>query len=194
MTKVKKAKNMFVDNAEMYKKVCKYKLLCERAKRYGAEKPPVPESLANDITAIAENLSYRDNFRGYAFREDMIQDGVEHVLKYIYSFDTEKYKNVFGWVSKVLWQCYGNRINLEKKQLYLKFKMGVNYFHEMSYLVDGGGASPSIGGVDVQFVNDFIETYEKKHGLNKDAKKKPVEDFSEKDIERNEVDNDDIGP
>lgn len=163
----KRQRNMFVDNAAMYQEVCRYKKLCERARHYKKLKPPVPESLAIDIKAIAENLSYRDNFRGYPFREDMVQDGIEHVLKYIHSFNTEEYKNVFGWVSKILWQCYGNRIKAEKKQLYLKFKQGVNHFHEMSYLVDGGGASPSISGVDVQFVNDFIDTYEEKNGLKK---------------------------
>lgn len=174
----KKTKH-FVNNDEMFAKVCKYKAQCERAERYGAPRPGVPKSLAKDIEDIAESLSHRHNFRNYPFRKDMMQDGIEHVLRYIHSFDTDKFKNVFGWVSLILWQCYGNRIKTEKRQLYLKFKAGMDFYHEMRYLVDGGGAGPSIAGVDVQFINDFIEEFETKNVKKSESKTKAKVDNEE---------------
>lgn len=168
----KKEKLMFVDKAEMYKQVCLYKSRCERAKHYGAPRPAVPESLAADIFAIAESISKRPNFIGYPFREDMLMDGVEHVLKYLHTFNTEKFNNVFGWCYKIIWQCYGNRIKAEKKHLYIKFKQGADFLHELTYEVDGGSRmSASISGVDTQFVNDFIEEFEEKNGIKPRKKK-----------------------
>ena len=164
----KKEKNMFIDKKDMYNKVCKYKAMCERAKKYNAPKPVVPESLAKDVFAIAESISKRHNFSGYPFREDMVMDGVEHVLKYIHTFNTEKFDNVFGWVYTIVWQCFGNRINAEKKQLYIKFKEGSNFIHELSYIIEGGTKnSTSVSGVDVQYINDFIDEYEEKNKLGK---------------------------
>lgn len=160
MTTKKPQKNMFVDNERMYAMVCRYIQQVERAEKYGVERPPINKQLAMDIRAIAESLSHRHNFRNYPFRDDMVQDGIEHVVRYLHRFDTEKFDNVFGWVTTILWQNYGNRISLEKKQLYLKFKATMNYHHELSYLIGGGGAAPSVSGADVQFVNDFIEDYE----------------------------------
>lgn len=163
-----KKKYMFIDKKEMYDKVCKYKAMCERAKKYNAPRPPVPASLAKDVFNIAESISKKHNFSGYTFREDMVMDGVEHTLKYIHTFNIEKFDNVFGWVYMIVRQCFFNRIKAEKKQLYIKFKEGSNFLHEMSYEIEGGTRnSSSITGVDQQYINDYIEEYEMKNGLGK---------------------------
>ena len=42
---------------------------------------------------IAERLSHRPNFINYAFKDDMISDGIENCLQYVNNFDPEKSKN-----------------------------------------------------------------------------------------------------
>ena len=71
---------------------------------------------------IAQRLSYRPNFINYAFREDMISDGIENCVQYIRNFDPEKSKNPFAYFTQIIFFAFIRRIQKEKKQLYIKYK------------------------------------------------------------------------
>lgn len=155
-----KPKNMFVDKAEMLAKVIEYKKMVKFAEEHGLERPGVPAPLAQDVYNIAENLSRRSNFIGYPYRHDMIMSAVESCLKYMHRFDSDKYDNPFGWVTRISWNCFINMITLEKKNLYVKLKAEQAALHEFTYLIDGG---PEVSLNDSQYANDFIRDYEEKN-------------------------------
>ena len=71
---------------------------------------------------IAQRLSFRPNFINYAFREDMISDGIENCVQYIRNFDPEKSKNPFAYFTQIIYFAFIRRIQKEKKQLYIKYK------------------------------------------------------------------------
>ena len=110
--------NHYIDNEKFYEELSKYKKLLE-------EKPEeaFPEYLGECFLAIATNLSYRPNFIGYTYKQDMIGDAVENCLRYWDRFDPEKSKNPFGYFSQISWWAFVRRITAEKKQTELKMEL-----------------------------------------------------------------------
>ena len=67
-------------------------------------------------------MSFRPNFINYAFREDMISDGIENCVQYMNNFNPEKSKNPFAYFTQIIYYAFVRKIQKEKKQLYIKFK------------------------------------------------------------------------
>lgn len=166
-----RVKNYFVDKKEMFDKVKEYKLMVAYARKRELPTPPVPPSLSQDVYNIAENLSRRHNFIGYPFREDMIQTAVRDCLNYMHTFDTEKYDNPFGWVTRVSWNSFLGVIIAEKRQLYLKYKQEQQALHEFTFLVDGG---PEVSLNDSEYINNYIAEYERSAAEKAANQVKPV--------------------
>ena len=72
---------------------------------------------------IANGLSNRPNFINYTFKEDMVFDGVENCIRYCHNFDPDKSKNPFSYFTQIVYYAFLRRIEKEKKQSYIKFKM-----------------------------------------------------------------------
>ena len=73
-----------------------YKDQFNQAKKDGSPPPQISEYLGECFMKIAQRLSYRPNFINYAFRDDMISDGIENCVQYIKNFDPEKSNNPFA--------------------------------------------------------------------------------------------------
>ena len=71
---------------------------------------------------IAERLSHRPNFINYAFREEMVSDGIENCVMYASNFNPEKSSNPFAYFTQIIYYAFLRRIEKEKKQLYIKYK------------------------------------------------------------------------
>jgi hypothetical protein len=72
---------------------------------------------------IATHLSYRPNFINYPYREEMISDGIENCVMYASNFNPEKSKNPFSYFTQIIYYAFLRRIQKEKKQSYVKYKM-----------------------------------------------------------------------
>ena len=94
----------------------------KEAKENGIESPPCPDYIGECFLKIAQRLSFRPNFINYAFREDMISDGIENCVQYMNNFNPEKSKNPFAYFTQIIYYAFVRRIQKEKKQLYIKYK------------------------------------------------------------------------
>ena len=68
----------YVDNQKFLEEIIEYQNQRNYAKEAGEESPPCPEYIGECFLKIAQRLSFRPNFINYAFREDMISDGIEN--------------------------------------------------------------------------------------------------------------------
>ena len=112
----------YVDNQRFLLEMTEYQNERKTAKEYGIELPPCPDYIGECFLKIAQRLSFRPNFINYAFREDMISDGIENCVQYMNNFNPEKSKNPFAYFTQIIYYAFIRRIQKEKKQLYIKYK------------------------------------------------------------------------
>ena len=120
--KQKPKKIHYVDNQKFLEEMIVYKGKCKDAKSREEPEPQISEYVGECFMKIAQRLSFRPNFINYAFREDMISDGIENCVQYIRNFDPEKSKNPFAYFTQIIYFAFIRRIQKEKKQLYIKYK------------------------------------------------------------------------
>ena len=113
----------YVDNQRFLLEITEYQNERKEAKENGIESPPCPDYIGECFLKIAQRLSFRPNFINYAFREDMISDGIENCVQYIHNFDPEKSKNPFAYFTQIIHYAFLRRIQKEKKQLEIKTKI-----------------------------------------------------------------------
>ena len=121
--KQKPKKIHYVDNQKFLEEMIVYKGKCKDAKNKGEPAPQISEYVGECFMKIANRLSFRPNFINYAFREDMISDGIENCVQYIRNFDPEKSKNPFAYFTQIIYFAFVRRITKEKKQQKIKDKL-----------------------------------------------------------------------
>ena len=176
--KLKVAKIHYVDNAVFLEAMIEYKKQYYISKENDEELPIISEYLGSVFLKIAQRLSFRPNFINYAFKDDMISDGIENCLHYIHNFNPEKSTNPFAYFTQIIYYAFIRRIQKEKKQLYIKFKSMQNY--EINSTYDGSaneGDNVDLAGdyknSDFRvMVDEFVDTFEKSK-KKKAVKKKP---------------------
>jgi DNA-directed RNA polymerase specialized sigma24 family protein len=99
-----------------------YQKEIKQAKEADEPLPIIPEYIGECFLKIANRLSFRPNFINYAFREDMISDGIENCIQYMNNFNPEKSSNPFAYFTQIIYYAFIRRIQKEKKQLYIKYK------------------------------------------------------------------------
>lgn len=117
------SKNNYIDNETFFSEVKDWKEQLNSAEAAGEKKPPVSEYIGKCFWDIAENLSHKSNFCNYPFREDMVGDAVENCLMYAHNFDPEKSKNPFSYFTQITYYAFIRRIEKEKKQQFIKYKL-----------------------------------------------------------------------
>ena len=122
MHKNKKIIN-YVDNKEFFKCMVEWKTLIIEADEQDEPRPPVSNYIGECFMKIAERLSHKSNFSGYPYKEEMISDGIENCIMYAHNFNPEKSKNPFSYFTQIIYYAFLRRIEKEKKQSYIKFRM-----------------------------------------------------------------------
>ena len=123
MKEKKEKSNHYVDNKQFFVAMSEWIQRVKDAENTGEPKPPVTDYIGECFMKIAEHLSYRQNFINYSYREEMVGDGIENCLMYAHNFDPEKSKNPFSYFTQMIYYAFLRRIEKEKKQLYVKYKM-----------------------------------------------------------------------
>ena len=116
-------KEHYVNNKEFFASMSDWKNDVIDSENSGEPKPPVTEYIGKCFLDIATHLSYRPNFINYPYREEMIGDGVENCLMYAHNFNPEKSKNPFSYFTQIIYYAFLRRIEKEKKQNYIKYKL-----------------------------------------------------------------------
>jgi len=119
----KKKANHYVDNEKFCKEMTAWKVLVIEAEATGERRPPMNEYIGTCFLEIATHLSYRPNFMNYEYREEMISDGIENCIMYAHNFNPEKSKNPFSYFTQIIYYAFLRRIQKEKKQMYIKYKL-----------------------------------------------------------------------
>ena len=177
--KSKVAKVHYVDNAKFLEEMIEYKKQYYTSKENDEELPIISEYLGSVFLKIAQRLSFRPNFINYAFKDDMISDGIENCLHYIHNFNPEKSTNPFAYFTQIIYYAFIRRIQKEKKQLYIKFKSMQNYeispeyVNYMDYDEDFKASSDFKNSDFRVMVDEFVDNFEKS------KKKKAVKKKSE---------------
>ena len=179
-------KQHYVDNEKFLEIMSEYRELYLKAKDDDEETPQIPDYAGECFLKIAERLSHRPNFINYAFREEMVSDGIENCVMYASNFNPEKSKNPFAYFTQIIYYAFLRRIEKEKKQLYIKYKT-MDEFSSFEDNVDMGemgtqeassvssGTSPMTADKRAS-IYDFIRTFEEKK-----RKKKKVKSTKEDD-------------
>ena len=123
MTAKVKKKEHYVNNKEFLVAITAFKEQVETAKNEGLERPRVSNYLGDCIMKIAVHLSHKPNFSNYTFKEEMICDGIENCLTYIDNFNPEKSQNPFAYFTQIIYYAFVRRIQKEKKQINIKYKL-----------------------------------------------------------------------
>ena len=165
--KTKTNKIHYVDNAKFLEAMIEYKNEYNEAKKNNKELPQISEYLGSVFLKIAQRLSFRPNFINYAFKNDMISDGIENCLHYIHNFNPEKSSNPFAYFTQIIYYAFIRRIQKEKKQLYIKYKSMQNYEIAPEYMDQEKSNNNYISLSDYEnsdfkvMVDDFVDTFEK---------------------------------
>ena len=123
MTKTRKKSEHYVDNKVFLQAMIEYKDKCEKAEKRKRKKPQVTNYIGECFLKIANHLSYRPNFINYTFRDDMISDGIENCLQYLDNFNPAKSNNPFAYFTQIIYYAFIRRIQKEKKQSNIKYRM-----------------------------------------------------------------------
>ena len=145
----------YVDNQKFLEEIIEYQNQRNYAKEAGEELPPCPEYIGECFLKIAQRLSFRPNFINYAFREDMISDGIENCVQYMNNFNPEKSKNPFAYFTQIIHYAFLRRIQKEKKQLEIKTKIIERSGYEEVFTVDGDMTGSSS---DYNQIKDSVQT------------------------------------
>ena len=167
--KTKTNKAHYVDNAKFLEAMIEYKKEYNEAKKNDKELPMISEYLGSVFLKIAQRLSFRPNFINYAFKNDMISDGIENCLHYIHNFNPEKSNNPFAYFTQIIYYAFIRRIQKEKKQLYIKYKSMQNYETNPNYMdMDISGETNEHENINDYknsdfkvIVDEFVDTFEK---------------------------------
>ena len=179
-------KQHYVDNERFLEVMSDYREKYLQAKDNDTELPIIPDYAGECFLKIAERLSHRPNFINYAFREEMVSDGIENSVMYASNFNPEKSTNPFAYFTQIIYFAFLRRIEKEKKQLYIKYKTMEEY-SSLEDHVDMGemgqsetqavssGASPLT--VDKRAsIQEFIFAFEEKKRKKKKVKPVPKKD------------------
>ena len=165
-------KQHYVANEKFLVVMSEYREEYLRAKDEDIELPIIPDYAGECFLKIAERLSHRHNFINYAFREEMVSDGIENCVMYASNFNPEKSTNPFAYFTQIIYYAFLRRIEKEKKQLYIKYKT-MDEFNSIEDHVDmgemGGNEAASIASGTSPMtadkranIYDFINAFEEK--------------------------------
>lgn len=177
----------YVDNKRLSDEVTAYALKYREAQANGGPEPRINNYVGECIIKIANRLASRPNFVRYSYKDEMIADGIENVVRYLHNFnpqkalDAGKRPNAFSYITTQIWMAYLRRIDKEKKQQYIKEKN----IETAGILSEFASVQ---GGDDRKFKNDFLSIMQ--GGLNNlDYDQKRKEKKKLQQDKKNEADN-----
>lgn len=155
----------YINNKDFLQAIIDYQKEIKEAKKAGKSKPYVSDYIAMCFLQIAQRLSYRPNFINYTYKDDMISDGLENCLAYMHNFNPSKSKNPFAYFTQIIYYAFLRRIQKEKKQQYIKYK--VYSEHQQEIEDEHEKLSPDFinekGSADFHIhIKEFIDEMERK--------------------------------
>lgn len=186
--KKRQKRDHYIDNERFFKEMQEWKKTVYEAEQTGETEPPVTPYIGECFLKIAEQLSSKPNFAHYPYRDEMICDAVENCVVYAANFDPEKSANPFSYFTQIIYYAFLRRIQREKKQAFIKYKMVRDrvgdgnigkYLNRMKGFDDGGESmmeyrDPAARRFDLSEtdIENFTRDLEKEDKRGKSKRKK----------------------
>jgi hypothetical protein len=113
----------YVDNKQFLVEMINWKKQIREAEDTDDDRPPISNYIGECFLKIAERLCSKSNFANYPYKEEMIGDAIENCLMYAHNFNPRKSKNPFSYFTQIIYYAFLRRIEREKKQGYIKYKL-----------------------------------------------------------------------
>ena len=175
--RTKQAPEHYVNNKEFYIALCEWKDQLAEAEECGDPKPPISDYIGECFLKMATGIARRPNFNNYEFKEDMIGDAIENCILYAHNFKKEG-KNPFAYFTQMMYYAFIRRIQKEKKQLYVKYKLAETMEDFQNYISwDDTDPHEKLSlnrkfGVSENDIENFKSGSKKKTAKKKTTKKK----------------------
>lgn len=118
----------------------------------GKPDPEVPNSIGREILQICTKMSTRANFNGYTFLEEMIGDAVVDCTRAVRNYNVNRIEqNPFGYFSRIAWNAFLRRIEVEGAQTKLKQDLFLDENYVAFSTMEGDGD----GGLDKNELRQF---------------------------------------
>ena len=165
----------YIDNKLFLQQLDDYKSEIEFAEKAGEDLPLIPDDIAISFMKIANGLGNRPNFVNYTYKDEMISDGIENCIQYCYNFDSSKSKNPFSYFTQIIYYAFLRRIEKEKKQAYVKYKLTETTLLEDTYVHED-----TAGNVDVRvYENSSMDDFEQLLDKKRKSRRKKVTSLEE---------------
>jgi hypothetical protein len=166
----------YIDHVEFTQEMTIYRQECQDAQEAEEPKPPISEAVGLKFLLLAENLSNWHKFRGYTFRDELVGDAIENMIRYAHNFDPAKVgkTGAFSYFTQISYYAFLRRIEKEEKQYRTKVKW-VQSFAVLDMLPDGRQDHDHGAAFQNKFVEYLFEYYDGEHMKAEKKKKKPVE-------------------
>ena len=122
-TRLKPGNAHYVNNKEFTKALDEYARKCKEKITEGESRPVMNKYLGECVIKMSNRLSLSPNFRGYAYREEMVQDAILGAVNYMHLFDGNRFNNGFAYVTQILFSHMIQTIKKEKKKYELNLKL-----------------------------------------------------------------------
>lgn len=117
----------------------------------GKPDPEVPNTIGREILRICTKMGGRTNFNGYTFLEEMIGDAIVDCTRAVRNYNVNRIEqNPFGYFSRIAWNAFLRRIEVEGAQTKLKQDLFLDENYEAFSTMDGDGA-----GIDKNELRQF---------------------------------------
>jgi len=115
----------YIDNQEFSKAVHDYNVRRKEAEAEGKDIPIIPDYIGQCFMQMSEGMAKKPNFNRYTYKDEMIADGIENCIRYIYNYDMDKQTrtgnpNAFYYFSQIIYYAFIRRIKKENKQTEIK--------------------------------------------------------------------------
>lgn len=113
----------YINNKDLYEELKIYRKAYLLTVEQGAERPPIPNSIAYAIDRIANKLTNSFRFVNYPYREEMVGDAILKCLSKIHLFDPERSENPFAYITQIAWNAIIYRIKCEQNETSIKARL-----------------------------------------------------------------------
>jgi hypothetical protein len=122
-TRQKPGDEHYVNNIEFTLALDEYSQACKAALANGNERPQMSRYLGECVYKMSNRLSLTPRFRGYMYRDEMVQNGILGAMKYMYRFDGTRFDNGFAYVTQILFSHMIQTIKNEKRKYELNLRL-----------------------------------------------------------------------
>ncbi len=169
----KKQKPFYVSNKDLYPVYVEWHKEILKAASEGKEKPEIPAAIVDAIIKICTKTSYRSEFIGYTFRDDMVGDAIYDCIRFADKFNPEKSTNPFSYITTTAWRAFLRRIDAEKTQSYVKAKIiSDTPIHEFFESIDTDDVDLQQNFIDFIHENDTNLSNNEPMSIKRNRKKK----------------------